>query len=71
MKVILTALQEIYGLFVEDGSYAVAIVVWLLIVGCVFPHIPGGGTWRGPVFFAGMAALLLENVVRSARAKRQ
>ena len=70
MRVLLTALQEIYGLFVEDGSYALGIVIWLAIVGFVFPRIPGGASWRGPALFAGLAALLLENVTRSARAKR-
>jgi hypothetical protein len=66
MKAVVTALQEVYGLFVEDGSYAIAIIVWLAAAAFVFPHIPGGG-WRGPVFFAGMAAIMLESVVRAAR----
>ena len=69
MKALVTALQEVYGLFVEDGSYAVAIMVWLAAAGSVFPHIPGGAVWRGPVLFAGMAAIMLESVVRAARKK--
>jgi hypothetical protein len=69
MKAAITALQEVYGLFVEDGSYAAAIVIWLAIVCFVFPHLPGGGAWRGPLFFAGMAVILVESVVRAARAK--
>ena len=67
MKAVATALQEVYGLFVEDGSYAVAIIVWLAAAGFVFPHIPGGAVWRGPTLFAGMALIMLESVVRAAR----
>ena len=67
MNVIKTALEELYGLFVEDGSLAVAIIVWLCIVGFAFPHIAGPSAWKGPVFFVGMAIILVENVVRSAR----
>lgn len=67
MKVVLTALQEVYGLFVEDGSYALGIVIWLLIAAFVFPRIPGGGAWRAPLLFLGLVALLLENVWRTAR----
>jgi hypothetical protein len=67
MKVVQTALREIYGLFVDDGSYALAILFWLLIVGLVFPRLPGGGSWRGPLLFLGLIVLLLENVRRSAR----
>ncbi len=67
MNVIATALKEVYGLFVEDGSYAVGILVWLLVVGFVFPHVPALGYWRAPLLFAGLLVLLVENVVRTAR----
>jgi hypothetical protein len=62
---LLIALQEVYGLFVEDGSYAVSILVWLGIAALVFPHLPGG--WRGPLLFLGLVLVLLENVRRTAR----
>ena len=29
MRVIKTALREVYGLFVEDGSYALAVILWV------------------------------------------
>jgi len=67
MNVIVTALKEVYGLFVEDGSYAVGILVWLLVAGFVFPHLPALGYWRGPLLFGGMLLLLVENVLRTAR----
>ncbi|HZT42533.1 MAG TPA: hypothetical protein VFA07_10085 [Chthonomonadaceae bacterium] len=71
MKALLTALQEVYGLFVEDGSLAVAILLWIGFAALLFPHLPeGAAAWRAPVFFAGVVLLLLENVWRSARQKR-
>lgn len=71
MKALLTALQEVYGLFVEDGSLAVAILLWIAIAAFLFPRLPEStAVWRAPVFFAGIVVLLLENVWRSARQKK-
>jgi hypothetical protein len=67
MNVILTAIKEIYGLFVEDGSYATSIVVWVLVTALVFPHLPALGLWRAPLLFVGLLFLLVENVRRTAR----
>lgn len=67
MNVILTALKEVYGLFVEDGRYAVSIIVWVLLAALILPHLPALGHWRGPLLFAGLLYLLVENVLRTAR----
>jgi len=67
MNRITDVLQELFGLFVEDGSLAIAIVVWICIAAFLFPHLPGGSAWRAPALFLGLALLLFENVLRSAR----
>lgn len=67
MNVILTAIKEVYGLFVEDGSYAASILICVLVVAFGFPHLPALGLWRAPLLFAGMLFLLVENVYRTAR----
>ena len=67
MNAIKTALREVYGLFVEDGSYALALVVWIVAVALLLPRLPIAAAWRAPILFAGMILILLENVVRSAR----
>ncbi len=67
MKGLITALQEILGLFVEDGSLAIGIVIWIAVAAWLLPYLPGAATWRGPLLFLGLALLLLENVRRSAR----
>ena len=63
-------LKELWGLFVEDGSYAVAILIWTaivaLIVAVVLPQ-----AWRGPCFFLGLVVVLIENVARSVRNLRK
>lgn len=67
MNAIETALKEVYGLFVEDGSYAMEILAWLAVVGLIFPYLPALGHWRAPLLFAGMLTVLVENVLRTAR----
>jgi hypothetical protein len=66
MKTIINALREVYGLFVEDASYTVALLIWLLLVAFVLPHFLGP-KFLAPILFAGLALILLENVARSAR----
>ena len=70
MKVVWTALQEVFGLFVEDGSLAVALLIWIGVATLVLSRWPGGAAWRAPLLCLGVMAILLENVWRSARRKR-
>ncbi len=65
MKVLTGIMQELWGLFVEDGSYAVAIAVWLAIVGFGLSRL-SLDSLKGPILFCGLAIVLLENVRRSA-----
>ncbi len=66
MKAILNALEEIYGLFVEDGTLALGILIWLALAIWLFPRLPLGGESRAFLFFIGLCVLLVENVARSA-----
>lgn len=67
MKAIVTGLQELIGLFVEDGSLAIGILIWIGVAAFLFPAIAGGTAWRAPALFAGLGLLLFENVWRSSR----
>lgn len=67
MKTFLTALKEVWGLFVEDASFTLGIIVCLMVAGFALPHLPIPSSWNGPILFALLAAVLIENVARSAR----
>jgi hypothetical protein len=60
--------REIYGLFVDDGSFALAILVWVAIFIIALRTAPAA-RWSGPAFFAGLAVILIENVLRFSRRK--
>ncbi|MEW9572089.1 hypothetical protein ABQJ54_10005 [Rhodanobacter sp. Si-c] len=60
-------LLELWGLFVDDGRYALAIVAWLLLAWRALPLLGFGGGWNAPVFAAGLLAILVESVLRRAR----
>jgi len=61
---------ELWGLFVEDGSFAAAILLWIVITVFLLPTVLPDN-WRGPVTFAGLGVILIENVVRSAKRLRK
>lgn len=67
MNTILTALREVWGLFVEDASLTIGILVCVALAIFVLPHVALPPAWRGPLFFVVLALVLLENVRRSAR----
>jgi hypothetical protein len=57
---------EIYGLFVDDGSFALAIVVWLAIVGLALPRLNIPASANALILFAGLLSILLESTLRRA-----
>ncbi len=65
-----TVLREIWGLFVDDGSFAAAIAVWVAAMWstqrwmALSPRVAGG------LLFAGLALILAESVWRFARRRR-
>jgi hypothetical protein len=61
-----TIAQEIFGLFVDDGSFAFAILVWLAAIWFLSRELklPVAG---GVVLFLGLAAILFESVTRFTR----
>ena len=62
-----TIFQEIFGLFVEDGSFALAILAWLALLWLVLPRLPILGAWHAIILFVGLIAILVESVLRRAR----
>lgn len=62
-----TLFHECIGLFVDDGSFAIAIVLWLALLGLVLPSLRVPGSWRAAILFVGLVAILVESVTRRAR----
>ena len=60
-------LAEIWGLFVDDGSFALAILVWLAACWLVLPQFGGPPEAKGPILFAGLAIVMVESALRRAR----
>ena len=67
MKLVITALRELWGLFVEDASFTAGILVCLALAVFVIPRVVMDERWRGPLLFGALALMLFENVRRSAR----
>jgi len=57
--------REVIGLFVDDGSFAIAILAWLVFAVVALPRV--AYKWAGPALFLGMALILVESVLRFAR----
>ncbi len=66
MRWLRSVAREILDLFVDDGSFAIAILVWLALVVVVLPRVAAGAHWTGLALFAGLAVTLIESVLRFA-----
>lgn len=71
MRWLRSVVREVWGLFVDDGSFAAAIVAWLVVVALVARHFGWGVHWGGVALFGGLALVLIENVLRYARRTRK
>lgn len=67
MRWIRSVTEEIFGLFVDDGHFAIAILAWVVLAVVLLPRIPVPAAAKGAILFAGLAAILLESVTRRAR----
>jgi hypothetical protein len=67
MQWIKAILAEVFGLFVDDGAFAVAILIWLVLAGLMLPYIELPPGAKGPILFAGLAAVFIESAARRAR----
>jgi hypothetical protein len=62
--------HELIGLFIDDGSLAIGILVWIAIVALALPALGVPEVWRAILLFIGCVVILIENVTRSARRSR-
>ena len=69
MRWIVPILREIYGLFVDDQGFALAILAWLAVAALLVTFAPLPAPVQGPLLFAGLAALLIRACLHAARGR--
>ena len=62
-----TVWEEFIGLFVDDGSLAIALLVWQGACWFTFPRLGLPDIWPPVVLFVGLILILSERVLRRAR----
>ena len=67
MRAIQIALQELWGLFVEDATLTIGTLACVALAAFAVPRLGVAPQWRAPIFFAAVVLMLLENVYRGAR----
>ncbi|HEX4077507.1 MAG TPA: hypothetical protein VHX61_01350 [Rhizomicrobium sp.] len=67
MRWLKAIVAEIFGLFVDDGAFALAIIVWLGAVWLLLPRLSVPTAWGGIILFAGLALILVESATRRSR----
>jgi hypothetical protein len=71
VKWLKTILHEIFGLFVDDASFALAILLWLVLVKTLTPQLGISTRWTGVILFTGLALILAESTIRYAKRQQQ
>jgi membrane protein implicated in regulation of membrane protease activity len=70
MKFLKGCVRELWGLFVDDGGLALAIILWVALAALLAGLFPEESKWRALALFAGLAAILMGNVRRTVQKKR-
>ena len=71
MAALISILKEALGLFVDDGSLALALILWVAIAGFGLPPMPLPPAWDAPLLFVGCVLILVVTVIRSARGREK
>jgi hypothetical protein len=71
IKRLIPIARKVFGLFVEDGSLALSILVWIFALHVLMPIVPIEQGWAAAVLFLGCLAILIENVLRAFSEPRQ
>jgi hypothetical protein len=68
MSTLLAVSKELIGLFIDDGSLAIAIAA-LVLLSAMFAAVDAPSLVTGSLLLVGCLAVLLENVFRTIRKK--
>jgi uncharacterized membrane protein YdjX (TVP38/TMEM64 family) len=67
MIILVNALRELVGLFVDDGALALAIIAIVALTGMMAALLPGAPLVAGAVLLFGCLGALLVNAARAGR----
>ena len=62
--------RELLGLFVDDGSLAIALLGTVFVIGVLARSFPEASAILGAALVLACAVILTENVLRSGRERR-
>jgi hypothetical protein len=71
MKILKLIWAELIGLFVDDGRFALAILIWLAVAGLVLPRLPLPSPVAPIILALGLIAILIESALRAARGRKR
>lgn len=67
MNTLKALLDEVLGMFVDDGSLAIAIMVIVAVAAWISISFENTSTVVGTILYLGCLVALVENVVRTTR----
>ena len=70
MNLLTRVIRELWGLFVDDGVLAAALVVWCALVRWLLPAVGAPTPVRAPILLMGCVLVLLSDVVMAAHRVR-
>ena len=70
MTAFITAVREIWGLFVDDGALALGLLIWCAVAGFLLPRLSLPAGADATVLFLGCLLILVASVAVASRRKR-
>ena len=58
--------SELIGLFVDDGNFALSVLIWLIVCGLAFPRIRLPSFLPPTILFVGLVVILARSAMRRA-----
>jgi hypothetical protein len=70
MRTLVGLLRELWGLFVDDGALAAALVAWCAAAALAAPRLALPAAWQAPTLALGCLAILLVDVAVTVHRRR-
>lgn len=67
MRGVIAAVREVLGLFIDDGSLAIALIAWIIVVVLAVRGLGLDRAWGAPLLVVGCLAILVVNIRAASR----